>query len=291
MTLRHMRIFVTVCSCKSITLASEKLYIAQPTVSLAIKEIEEYYGVSLFDRISRKLYLTETGKLFLSYATQIVTLFDEMETKIKNPDAIGTLRIGASITTGTHLMPGLAATFYKTHPQIKLQVTVENSDELEKRIISNDLDLALIEGAIHNAQIQSEEIMEDELVLLCGANHTMAEPGCIEIDRLSEYDFLLREKGSGARELFDSTLLTYNIVIKPLWESVSTHALINAVMEGLGLTVLPYMMVKSDIESGRLKQIKIKNVSFKRHFCIIFHRDKYITESARDFMSLCKSEN
>lgn len=126
MTLRHMRIFVAICTYNSITKAADNLFLAQPTVSLAIKEMEEYYGVSLFNRISHKLYLSETGRLFLSYATHIIELFDELDTKIKNWDTFGTLRIGASITAGTYLLPGLVSDFPKNHPQIKVQAAIKN---------------------------------------------------------------------------------------------------------------------------------------------------------------------
>lgn len=289
MTLRHMRIFVAVCTYNSITKAADSLFLAQPTVSLAIKEMEEYYGVSLFNRISHKLYLSETGKLFLSYATHIIELFDELDTKIKNWDTFGTLRIGASITTGTYLLPGLVSDFHKNHPQIKVQAAIKNSEELEKLILLNDLDFALIEGEIHNTQIKSEKMMEDELTLICGTNHPLSATGSIDICRLTEYDFILREKGSGTREFFDSTLLVHNLTIKPIWESVSTHAILNAVSCGLGLSLLPYIMVKPYLDAGRVKEIKINDASLVRPFYIIYHCNKFLSDSAKDFMALCKS--
>lgn len=291
MTLRHMRIFVAVCKYNSITAAAEKLYLAQPTVSLAIKEMEAYYGVALFDRISHKLYLSETGKLFLSYATHIVSLFDELDTKIRNADTIGLLRIGASITTGSYLLPKLVSLFNISHPNIKVQVVIENSEELENRILANDIDFALIEGTVHNSQIEGEKMMEDKLVLVCGKSHVLAKADCVGIDQLQQYNFILREKGSGTRELFDSTLLVYGVSIKPSWESVSTHAIVNAVSEGLGLSVLPYLMVKEDIDAGRIKQLELKDIHFARSIYMIHHKNKFLPISATEFMSLCKSES
>ncbi|BCK01147.1 LysR family transcriptional regulator [Anaerocolumna chitinilytica] len=288
MTLRHMRIFVAVCTYNSITKAADSLFLAQPTVSLAIKEMEEYYGVSLFNRISHKLYLSETGKLFLSYATHITTLFDELEAKIKNWDSLGTLRIGASITTGTYLLPGLVSEFYKTHPQIKVQAIIKNSVELERLILLNELDFALIEGEVHNNQIKNEKIMEDNLTLICGANHPLAKVNSVDIHQLSDYDFILREKGSGTREFFDSTLMVHNLNVKPIWESVSTHAILNAVSCGLGLTVLSHLMAKPYLEEGRVKEIKINDAVLIRPFYVIYHCNKFLSDSARDFIDLCK---
>ena len=126
MTLRHLKIFVAVCEEESITAAARKLYIAQPSVSFAIGELEEHYGVKLFDRISRRLYITEPGKQLLSRAREILAIFSEMEQGIRDWDSIGTLRIGTSITAGTCFLPEVAKKFYALRPQIQLQVSIEN---------------------------------------------------------------------------------------------------------------------------------------------------------------------
>ena len=107
MTLRHMKIFVSVFRHSNVTRAADELHLAQPSVSFAIKELEDYYGIRLFERIGKRITPTETGKEFFGYALHIVSMFDEMEKKIRNWDAIGTIRIGASITIGTHILPPL----------------------------------------------------------------------------------------------------------------------------------------------------------------------------------------
>lgn len=290
MTLRHMRIFVAVCNSNSITQAAKSLYLAQPTVSLAIKELEDYYGVCLFDRISHKLYLSETGKLFLSYAAHIIELFDELDTNVKNWDSLGTFRVGASITTGTHLLPGLVSKFAQSHPRIKVQAIIKNSEELEKQILLNDLDIAFIEGAVHNDQIISQKLMDDKLILICGATHPLANTGRVDINQLQDYDFILREKGSGTREFFDSTLLVHGLSIKPIWESVSTQAIVNAVGHGLGLSVLPRIMVQSYLADGLIKEILIEAIEFIRPFYIIYHHNKFLTDSIKDFIALSVKE-
>src|SRR5690554_7400796 len=104
MTLRHLKIFVAVCETGGATAAGEKLYIAQPSISLAISELEDYYGIKLFDRIAKRLHVTEAGKHFLQYARHIVALFEDMEKEVKNFDAIGLIRVGTSITIGNYLL-------------------------------------------------------------------------------------------------------------------------------------------------------------------------------------------
>ena len=125
MTLRHMKIFVAVYQQKSITLASNSLHLAQPSVSLAIKELEEYYHIRLFDRLSRRIYPTENGHRFYEYALHIVSLFSEMENKIPAWDANAPLHIGSSITLGTCLLPSLVKVYQEQHPEIKIYVTAK----------------------------------------------------------------------------------------------------------------------------------------------------------------------
>lgn len=135
MTLRHMKIFVSVYQNNGITRASEELHLAQPSVSLAIRELEDYYGIRLFDRISRRLYVTEQGKMFYDYALHIVSLFDEMELGIRNWEHMGTLRIGSSITIGNFLLPGLIKKFTTAHPNMNVKASVHNSSYIEESIL------------------------------------------------------------------------------------------------------------------------------------------------------------
>ena len=116
MSLRHLNIFVTVMRLESITKAAEELHIAQPSVSLAISQLEEHYGQRLFDRIGRRIYPTEAGKELYRYALRMVSLYEDMEKRMGNPDAHGTIRIGASITIGTCLLPHLSNTYKEMYP-------------------------------------------------------------------------------------------------------------------------------------------------------------------------------
>ena len=120
MTLRHLRIFVAVCETGSMTAASAQMFIAQPSISLAISEMEEYYGVKLFDRISRKLYLTDNGRRALQYARHLIDLFDEMEQGIRDQDAVGQLRVGTSITIGTYLLPQYINRLKQVYPSVRV---------------------------------------------------------------------------------------------------------------------------------------------------------------------------
>lgn len=290
MTLRHLKIYITICETGSVTAAAKKLFLAQPSISLALRELEENYGVRLFDRISRRLYITETGKHFLEYASHIVTLFERMESEIKNWDLIGLLRIGSSITVGNYLLPRYIKQFKNQYPNHQIYIKIDNSTVIEQSVMANEIDIGLIEGVVHFPQIVSKRIMYDDLVLVCGENHPLSTQDSINVNELKKLDFILREKGSGSRELFESMMLLQNIEIEPIGESVSNQAIIHALYEGFGLSVLPRLIVKDEIEKGLLHQINLNDITLSRELSIIYHKNKYLTKAANEFIKLCLSK-
>ncbi|HHV97561.1 MAG TPA: LysR family transcriptional regulator [Clostridiaceae bacterium] len=288
MTLRHLKIFVTVCETGSTTKAAEKLHIAQPSISLAISELEEYYGIKLFDRIAKRLHITEAGKSFLHYARHIVGLFENMEKEIKNFDAMGIIRIGASITIGNCLLPGYIIKFKKIHPKMDVKVMIDNSEKIQQYILSNRIDIGLIEGVVHSPYIIQQKFRDDELVMICGNEHPFAKQKNIDISQLQNESFILREPGSAGREIFDSIMTSRGLEILPAWESISTQAIIRAVRANIGISVLPYLLVKEYLERKEISQFQIKGIQFKRCFSVIYHKNKFLTESAKDFIAICK---
>lgn len=286
MTLRHLKIFITVCETGSVTLAGEKLFIAQPSISLAISELEDYYGVKLFDRISKRLHITDIGKQFLQYATHIISLFDEMENTMKNWDAIGTLRVGTSITIGNYLLPNFVDEFKVTHPKIKINALIDNSETIENAVLKNEIDIGFIEGFAHSPYIESQHFMDDDLVLICSPIHPFAKSKIIKIDDLKDVDFIMREKGSAGREIFDDILDLHGIKASILWQSSSTQAIVRAVSHNIGLSVLPYLLIKDSLKRKEISTVDIEGVSLTRKFSIIYHKNKYLTQSANDFINL-----
>ena len=285
MTLRHIKIFTTVCEVGSVTEAAEKLYIAQPSVSLAIKETEEYYGIKLFDRISKKLYLTDEGKTMLGYAAHITALFDEME-NIRNRDGTGLLRIGTSITIGTHYIPVIVRKFKEANPGSEVNVVINSSEVVEEMLLRNELDCGIMEGFAHSEYMTTEQLCDDKLCIVCDINHRFCDVCDISADEFYKEKFLLREKGSGTRELFDNVAELYGYNIKPLWESTSTKALINAVIYGHGISVIPYKLAEDDIKAGRLKLLTVNGVGEKltRKFNLVHHKNKYISSLIKQFI-------
>lgn len=289
MTLRHMKIFVAVYQNSSITKAAEQLHIVQPSVSLAIKELEQYYGICLFDRIGRRIYPTAGGTNFYDYAIHIVSLFDEMEHKIRDWDALGSIRVGASITIGNLLLPQIIRTFTRLHPGIQVSVTIRNAETIEQNVMDNLVDFALTEGESSIPQIRQEPILKDRFCVIAHPSHALSARNDVALEDLPLYPLLLREPGSASRDMVDSLFLSRNQAIRPAWESTSTQALVRGVMNNLGISILPYYLAQQEIQQGLVTEIPVKNLELYRYFSIIFHQHKYLSQSAKAFLDLCRN--
>lgn len=289
MTLRHIRIFLAVCNHdNNITRAAESLYMTQPAVSLAIHELENYYGVRLFERISRKLYITEAGKQMQEYASHLLSMFDDMERELRNWDSAGILRVGASITIGSQFMPEYVSRYQIVCPAVEVKVQVGPTGYLEKELLANHLDFALVEGVVHSPHLVCDEYMEDALVAVCAPGKPFQKGETVEIEQFRSQRLLLRESGSGTREKFDSAARLAGFSVEPSWESTSTGALVNAAIHGLGIAVLPGRMVVDELEKGEVVSFLVKGMDLRRRFKIVYHKNKFLSSSARIFIQLCR---
>ena len=287
MTLRHLKIFITVADLGSMTAAAKALYIAQPTVSQSISELEDYYGIKLFDRLSKKLFITEKGSQLLSYARHITDLVNEMEYVMKNPDKSGTIKVGASLTIGTYLLPELVNEFIRQYPFWQVKAVTKNTQDIEQLIIRNEIDFAVVEGMVHTPDIIANPFMEDDLLLVCGRKHKLYGIKSISPGELSGLRFIVREKGSGTRELFENMMAMNEIKWQPDWECNGSDVLKSAAVSGIGVAVISKLLVKKELETGELSGIKIDNIDLKRKFSVIYHKNKFLTNGMKAFMDLC----
>lgn len=277
MTLKHLRIFQEIYQTGNVTKAAENLYMSQPAVSRALREIEEYYNVKLFERFHHRLTATDAGRSLYERSVQILVTMDELEKSMKDGDAAGILRIGCSITIGNFLMPGLASEFAADHAKIRLQVTVGNEQTLERMLQDNSLDLALIENIVTQDDLHTEPFMQDRLVPVVSCGHEILNRKKIRLADITEYPLLLREKGSAARAYIDSVFQARGTEAVPLWESTSTQALIRAASAGIGIAIVPALLVQDDIDHGRVAPVRLTDERLIRKYYIVYHKDKYLT--------------
>ena len=287
MTLRLIEIFIEVVRQQSVTKASKRLHMAQPAVSRAIKEIEGEYGVPLFERIGRRLFITSAGRAMYGKALRIAESFDALEQQMTDWSERGTIRIGAGVALGSYLLPALAALIEKRFPETEVTALVANGGALRQALTDNSVDIALMEGDVSGPLFGCEQFGEDRLMLILPPDHKLLKEKEITLARAAENRMLLRERGSGVRDLVDSALRVRGISVKPAWESASTEALINAVARGLGISVLPHAPVASAAAAGEVCERELADEPFRRAVSAVWRKDKLFTPAMEAVAPLC----
>lgn len=289
MTLRHLKIFITVADCGKMRLAAEKLHISQPSVSQAIRELESYYHIQLFDRISQRIYITDTGKSFLAYARHINDSFDKMEEFAFGASTRSVIRIGASVSIGTYLLPKMIPLLEEEIPDIDIRVNVDNTSTIESMILDSSIDIAIIEGIVHNTDLIQNTIGDDELVLVVGPSHPLFTRDSISMEELTRQTLISRESGSSERNQFEQFLLEKGIKVKSTWKCSNTETIKQALFLGEDLAIMSKMLVEKEVQCGTFRILKLEDIHINRKLKLIYHPNKYITRSMEAFIKICTS--
>lgn len=287
-TIRHLRLFIEVYKTCNITKAAENLHIAQPSVTRAIREIEDYYGVVLFERINRKLVVNDAGNRFYRYALQAVESFDMLEQEMHSWPDNSIIRIGSNLTLGDTLLPDLVKRFKSIRPHTRVKTLICNQKMLQQAVLDNRLDFAFVEGTFSGEQFHMEPLARSKFVLLLPPTHPLLAKETLCLQDLAHCDFLLRETGSIGRRFVDEMLASHGFPIEPLMESASTTALVKAVHEGLGVAILPEKMVSASIESGYVATRELEDVRLFQTQYIVWLEGKIISERMQELMALSK---
>lgn len=290
MTFRHLSIFVAVCDEGTMTAAAEKLFIAQPSVSQAISELESNYGVRLFERLGRRLYITTAGEKLLSYARHILNLAEQAQQELRRLVKSGVIRLGASITIGTCLLGSMVQSFLCQYPDVEIMTTVDNTKIIEELLLTDRIDLGLVEGPIHSDDIVEAPFSSDKLVLICPPEHPLAVKGKAVAADLNNAAFIMRERGSGTREVFEAALASAGLKWRTTGTYNNTEAIKNAVAKGLGIAVISCLTVEKEVQSVELAAVEIDGLSLSRKFNLISHKNKFFTQAMLDFKKACLSD-
>ena len=204
MDIRHLQIFRMVCDCGGITAAADRLNVTQPSVSIAIRELEAYYHVKLFDRINRGVYPTEAGRLLRQYADAILTPFAEAESVLRTGRAFVQCRIGVNVSVAEAYLGDWIETIRQTAPEIELTAFADNNERLDRLLTENRIDLAVYDGAIDRAAKTVLPLFTETEAAVCAP--TLYNTETITPEELSHHPLLLRELGSGQRSAVDNAL-------------------------------------------------------------------------------------
>lgn len=277
MTIRHLKIFKTVADLGGMSKAAKELHITQPSISQAIAELEKYYGVKLFERLSQKIYLTKEGELMLSFSRHILDSFEQMEAAMNQAVEKSTLRIGCSVSVGTCLIEEILDEAKEQIPQCQISVIVANSSEIEQLILANEVDVGIVEGILKNKDLVITPVCEDELVLVCNMNHPLAKETMVTLDMLQGQDYASRESGSAERNQYEKLFEDAGLQLNRVFCSTNTEAIKNAVIHGRGIAVFSRRMVKQEVERGNMVVIPVRDITVKRNIDFVMHKNKYMS--------------
>ena len=283
MDIKHLRYYLVICECQSLTKASHKLNIAQPSLSLILAQLEREYNCRLFDRLARKMVLTEEGKKLYQAAKLLIADFDQIPNLVNPNGTSFKLRIASSITYSTFSLLEKVKAIEKVFPEIELELIVDSSLVIEKLVKNLEVDLGIIEGESHFTNLELKAIKKDHLVFVVAKDSNILIKNKTE---LANQAFLLRNKGSAHREIFDNWISTLKIPYKIKMESIDTNVLIKACKAGLGIAFLPYEFVKDYLDDSlRIINIEEDN-EFSRQYSLVYYKQKYFNEKSLDIVKI-----
>ena len=277
MTIRHLTIFVAVADQGSMSAAAAHLYLSQPTVSQAIRELEKHYNGLLFERLGKKLYLTERGNLLLPQARSLIRQFQQLEELMLNQGQSSTLKLGSTITIGTCLTPFLIPKLQKICPDVRVHSYVSNTKDIEQKLLRSELDAGIVEGEILSPDLTVLPIIDDCLVLAAGKDHPFYQKSCIQVQDLAGESFAMREQGSGTRQLFEDYAARHQISVQTVWEANSPRTLLNAVLYDRVLSVMSLRLMKHEIQHNTIRVFYNQNGEWNRKFKLVYHKNKFLT--------------
>ena len=283
MTIRHLKTFCAVCEEGGITRAAEKLCVAQPSVSQTIGELERYYGVSLFDRVGRRLVLTPEGERLRVKAQEAIASFSEFEEAARDTKARHIIRIGSSVTAGQMVLPRLIIAIETTLERAECRAIADSAAAVEQLVEEGSLDFALVEGSVSRA-LAAEAVFSDRLLAVCSAG--MKIKNALSPSELVSLPLLLRSRGSASRDLLDERLSALGLKAQPKLSSSSNSVLLAAAREGLGVAVLPEALVAAELAAGRLKEVRIQGLELSRRWFAVRRQDKKFTPAQQQAYEL-----
>lgn len=286
MTIRHLQIFKAVCDCGGITAAAERLNVTQPSVSLAVRELEAFYGARLFDRMNRGVYPTEAGLLLRRYAEEILASFEEAASVLRGGRAVRRCRVGVNVSAAETYLPSIVERIRRDVPDVELSVLVKNNAQLDEMLSENRIDFAIYDGATETGARVALPLAEECQAAVCAP--ALFERETIEPAELARKPLLLREAGSGLRTCVDAALSRGGYPYRIAAESSSTLALLELARAGLGFAVVPRPLAEKHGMDGRLKLVRIQNPPILRRYAIVWHAGKTLTPAIQAVIQACR---
>ncbi|MFX3646213.1 MAG: selenium metabolism-associated LysR family transcriptional regulator [Paenibacillus sp.] len=295
MNFHQLHIFYTVAEKGSFSAAAQALHMTQPAVTMQIQSLEDYFGTKLLHRSTKKIELSEAGRTLLPHAKRSVELVRQTDEAMSAFTQMlqGRLQLGASLTIGEYVLPRMLGPFALQYPDISIVMKVMNTTQIMDDILKHQLNFGLIEAPVHHPDMIVEPVMQDELKLIVPAGHDLAKRSKVNIEDVMNYPFVLREKGSGTRQVMEDQLQKKKIDpqdMNVVMELGSTGAVKSAVEAGVGITMLSPSSVQHELALGLVHIVDIRGLEFKRQFYAIHLKSSLLPLSAVAFLNYLRQQ-
>ncbi len=294
LTLWKLEIFCHVLEEKSFSKAARVMGISQPTVSGHVADLERLFGMRLFDRRGGEIIPTRAGELLFEQGRKLNLLKEETVRVMHNLLGVveGAVTIGGSTIPGTYLLPAYLARFKEKHPGVHVTLKIGDSAEIVHAVIEGGIELGVVGSQVKNAQIRQTPFVSDELVLIVPAGHALAKLPRVTAAQVSNYPLVVRERGSGTRELLERALADAGGArfedLGIVCELGSSEAIVEAVISGLGLSFVSRWAVERPVKRGELVAIPFEGADLRREFAVITHERRTLSPIARALLDTLK---
>jgi DNA-binding transcriptional LysR family regulator len=286
-TLRQLEVFVATAQKGSVTQAAAAIGMTQSAASMALGDFERQLGTRLFDRIGKRLVLNEDGRALYPKAVEMVERAHEMEQLFHGEGRVVNLRLGASSTIGNYLLPRLIGQMQTQRPGSQIRLDVGNTQQVINSVLNFEIDVGFVEGPCMHADIETIVWREDQLAVCTRPGDPLARPGGASVEALRQAAWILRERGSGTREVVEQLLTGQLGDIRLAMELGGTEAIKRAVEAGIGISCLSLVALAGAIERGNLVAVDTPFLKLTRTLHIVLHKQKYRTDGIEALLALC----
>ena len=291
MEIRDLEVFLTVAKHLNYTRAGEDVNLSQPSVSVRIRQLEAELDVKLFDKLGKKVALTDAGRLLLPYATRVMAAVSDAQHAIDELQGLerGTLRIGASTTPGMYLIPQTLARFKQRYPKIEIQLGIKDTREIENGVIRNEFDFGFVGGHLVGHEVHAIPWLTDQLVLIVPTDHPLARKKAVRAADLKKERFIVRESGSATHATTVNHLDKIGLQIESLMKMENPESVKKAVQSGLGIAFISKFAVEAELKARTLVAVRVRHLDIKRELKIVYRKDKHLSHAAQTFIEMAKA--
>ena len=284
MNLHHLRLFAAVVEHGGFTKAAATLNLSQPAISKSLAELERHLKLTLIDRSGRSLKLTDAGRALYERARELFGVERMAEQELRELRGLkrGVLRIAASTTIATYMLPPFLGRFHLRHPRVRIQTASANTRSVLRMLLESRVDVALVEGPVSHASVEVHPWRDDELVVIAPPDHQLLARKDVDVAMLAKESFLVREPGSGTRVVSARALALHGVRLTNTMRVGGTEAIKQGVAAGLGLAIVSQAAAADQLALGKIAILSVNGLVIRRTLTQIKLRDRVPTAAARE---------